>query len=374
MATGKFTEGRRMNCQEENAGHLENFLKDLRIEGRSEHTITSYQFAVRDFLDFTLGLDLRQVKHSDIREWLHWIHAQGASSQTMAQRKYALSSFFQFLQKFEVVNDSPVRFIGNRKVVRRLPRFLSVAEVEKLIGAAQTIRNRALIEFMYSTGCRIGEVVGARAENLSGRNIRVIGKGDKERIVILGARALDCLQIYLQKRTRGPLFAAEQSMLRADGSWWAGRATHTGGVSRNRWGSWGGYWSETNAKGERIRRYVRLGGKEIRTKKQAQKLLRPRLPAPVGAGVKPIDAHTIRLILSAAARRAGLEHVHPHMLRHSFATHLRDNGADLRAIQELLGHSSISTTQIYTHVSVGQLQKTIEQFHPHGRSQQNGQS
>ena len=106
MPTGKLVESRRMNCQEENTSHLEEFLKEMRIEGRSEHTITAYRFAVRDFLDFTLGLNLRQVKHQDIREWLHWIQAQGAGPQTMAQRKYALSSFFQFLQRTEMVKDS----------------------------------------------------------------------------------------------------------------------------------------------------------------------------------------------------------------------------------------------------------------------------
>jgi integrase/recombinase XerD len=374
MPTGKLREGRSLNHQEENAVHLAEFVKDLHIEGRSEHTVTAYQFAVRDFIDFTLGLSLREVTHRDVREWLHWIHEQGASSQTMAQRKYALSSFFQFLQKIDVVIASPVRFISNHKVVRNLPRFLSVGEVEQLIAAAQTIRDRALFEFMYSTGCRIAEVTDARVENLSDRTIRVIGKGDKERIVILGSRAAECLENYLQGRATGPLFAAEQARQKDDGSWWAGSSTRTGGVSRDRRGRWVGIWGEIDGKGKRIKRNVTFHGSETLTREQAWELLRPCLPSPVGAGVKPIDAHTIRLILDDAGRRAGIGHVHPHMLRHSFATHLRDNGADLRAIQELLGHSSISTTQIYTHVSIVQLQKTFEECHPHGRSQQNGQS
>ena len=107
-----------------------------RVGGRSEHTITSYEFAIRDFLQFTLGLDVLQVTHHDIREWLHWLDVQKYDTQTIAAWKYALSSFFQFLQKIAAVTDSPVRFIANRKRTQKLPRFLSVKEVEKLIAAA----------------------------------------------------------------------------------------------------------------------------------------------------------------------------------------------------------------------------------------------
>jgi site-specific recombinase XerD len=357
---GKFRESRRMNCEEENAAHLAEFLKDLRNAGRSQHTITSYEFAIRDFLQFTLGLDVVQVTHHDIREWLHWLFEQKQSAVTIATRKYALSSFLQFLQKIGLLRDSPICFIANRKVTRKLPRFLSVEEVEKLIAAAERRRDRALIEVMYATGCRIAEIVNMRLEDVSGRTVRVVGKGDKQRIVIIGGKALESLRVYLQGRDRGPVFLQEEII-------------QAGSVTRDCYGTWRGYWRQTDESGKRAMHSLRLGDYELRDREQAEAVLTAHLrtiPAayerrPIPG--KAIDAHTIRTIIDAAARRAGLRHVHPHMLRHSFATHLLESGADLRAIQALLGHSSISTTQIYTHVSVSHLEKTIEQFHPHGR-------
>src|SRR6266446_4419136 len=99
---GKFRESRRMNCEEQNAKLLAEFVTDLRVGGRSEHTITSYEFAIRDFLQFTLGLDILQVTHRDISEWLHWLQVQRMSAVTISTRKYALSSFLQFLQKIDL--------------------------------------------------------------------------------------------------------------------------------------------------------------------------------------------------------------------------------------------------------------------------------
>jgi site-specific recombinase XerD len=356
MTTGKFRESRRMNCAEENAAHLAEFLKDLRVGGRSEQTVTSYEFAIRDFLQFTLGLDVVQVTHHDIREWLHWLYEQKVSPITIATRKYALSSFLQFLQKIGLLKDSPIRFVANRKVTRKLPRFLTVEEVEKLINATKTLRDRLLIEVMYATGCRISEIVGMRVEDISGHTMRVIGKGDKERLVVLGSRAINSIQAYLQGRANGPLFAEE-------------RTPQRGGVTRRADGAWWGQWRETDDTGKRVMRSIRLGDYEIGTEEDARKALRAHVPEELAqAPVKGLNAHSIRTILDAAARRAGIPHVNPHALRHSFATHLLDNGANLRAIQELLGHSDISTTQIYTHVSTGQLEKTFEKFHPHGRS------
>jgi site-specific recombinase XerD len=273
----------------------------------------------------------------------------------MTARKYALSSFFKFLQKTDVVKDSPVRFIANHKTSRRLPRFLSVDEVERLIAAAKTLRDRALILVMYSTGCRVSEVVGMRVEDISGRTVRVIGKGDKQRLVVLGSRAVEILRSYLQGRKTGPVFVAEPIEQR-------------GGVSRDRWGTWWGFFRHADANGKRVMRGVRLGDYDLRTKEQAREALRRHLPAKLPSTPQnAIDAHTVGTVLDAAARTAGIQHVHAHMLRHSCATHLLENGADLCSIAELLGHSSVATTQLYAHVSIAHLQKMIEKFHPHGK-------
>src|SRR5882724_1157797 len=357
MATGKLTESRKMHCEEANAGLLEEFVKDLRVANRSGHTISSYQSAAEDFLQFTLGLDVRQVTHRDVREWLHWIHAQGSSPQTIAQRKYALSSFFQFLQKIGEVKDSPVRFIANHKATRKLPQPLSIEEVERLISATECPRDRALIETMYATGCRIAEILGMRIEdiNWSSRTALVTGKGDKQRIVPFGGMAHKSLLAYLNGRASGPVFLQEEIQ-------------QNGGVSRDRYGTWRGYWREDG-----VMQSVRLGDYELRTKKQAEAALArhlssiPTVTAPRRISEKPIDKHTVRLVLDSAARKAGLRHVNPHLLRHCCATHLLESGVDLRSIQELLGHSNIATTQIYTYVSTAHLRKTLEKCHPHGR-------
>lgn len=366
MPTGKLREARHMNCEEENTRLLEEFGKELRVGNRSENTIRSYGFAINDFLTFTLGLDLREVSHNDIREWLHWLHAQGCSAQTLSQRKYALSSFFQFLQRHDVVKDSPVRLIANRKVTRKLPRFRSLEDIEKLIAAARTPRELALIETWYATGARISEIAGLKVENLdfSGRTVRLFGKGQKERLVPINPKARAALEAYLGDRSRGFVFVAEPQT----------RGTiQRGGVSQDRYGVWRGWWREMDSAGKRVMHSIRLGDYELRTREQARAALEaylsPLLAFPPAKectpGDKPLNRRQIARILEQVALRAGLGHVNPHSIRHSVATHLLERGADLRSIQEFLGHESIMTTQIYTHISTGHLRETLEKCHPH---------
>lgn len=361
MTTGKLTEERRMGCEDENAKLLAEFEKDLVVGSRSPHTISAYRVAAEDFFKFTLGLDIRQVNHKDVREWLHWLTVQGCNSQTLSQKKYALASFFQFLKKIDEVKDSPTRLIANRKIHRKLPQIMSVQDVDRLIAATNNLRDTTIVEVMYATGCRVSEVTGMMIENvdLDGRTAKVTGKGDKQRMVPLTNRAAENLRAYLQGRTEGFAFIAEPTI-------------QLGGVSRDKWGTWRGYWREHCPGKKPAMRSVRLGDYEIASKDQAQEALdrhlakNPLSPARYRTD-KAIDSHTIRSILNAAARRAGLAyHVHPHMLRHSCATHLLERGADLRTIQTLLGHESISTTTIYTHVSTLHLRETIGKCHPHG--------
>jgi integrase/recombinase XerD len=362
MTTGKLTESRRMGSEDTNAKLLEDFEKDLTVGNRSPHTIRAYRVAIGDFFKFTLGLDIRQATHKDIREWLHWLMVQGCNSQTLSQKKYALASFFQFLKRTDEVKDEPTRLVANQKIRRKLPHVMSVADVDKLITATKNPRDTALVEVMYATGCRISEIAGMLIEDidLDDRSAKVNGKGDKQRMVPLTGRAAESLRTYLQGRTRGFAFIAEPTV-------------QLGGVSRDKWGTWRGYWREYGLEGKRKMRSVRLGDYELATKDAAEEALNRYLaknpPARRGRSDRAIDQHTIRTIIDEAARHAGLPyHVNPHMFRHCCATHLLDGGMDLRHIQELLGHASVQTTQIYTHVSMRSLRKAHDTCHPHGGS------
>jgi site-specific recombinase XerD len=362
MPTGKLREGRSLNHHEENAKLLNEYLLHLEAAHRSPHTLTAFRYAIADFLDFTLGLSMAEVTHHEISEWLHFLKERGLSARSRSSRMGALRSFFKYAECAGVVKDSPTRLIETRDGQRRLPHWLSVAELRKLIAAAENIRDRALIEFMWASGCRVSEVVGARLENIDWqvRTLRVIGKGDKERLVPLSERAVQSLKSYLGERNTGAVFLSEEPG--------QGPRVQCGGVSRDRWGAWRGYWRETDASGKRTMRSVRLGDYEIATKEQAQATLTRHLAGkPIANPFDPqvpITVRSVRRTLRELGVKAGIGKVTPHMLRHSFATHLLEGGADLRTIQELLGHASILTTQIYTHCSSVHLREALEKAHP----------
>lgn len=273
----------------------EQFQAWLVTRSYSANTQRAYTKLLREFADFTGAKSFTEVDHLDVRAFLAHLQARGCSPNTLARELYALRSFYDFLGLGGVMQFCPPRFIRTRKIPKRLPRFLSEEQVARLIQAAQSPRDRALLELLYATGCRVSEIVGIRLEDVDfgNRTIRVLGKGAKERMVLFGGAAQNALLEYLGDRRDGYLFEKDGKPLSARG--------------------------------------------------------------------------TIYRIVRSAALRAGLKQlVHPHMLRHSFATHLLNRGADIRCVQELLGHSSISTTQIYTHVSITNLAETLKRCHPRG--------
>lgn len=245
-----------------------------------------------------------------IGEFLGWRKKGGAAAATVKLHAVALRILFRHLLQRGKLSADPTEFLGIPKIERYLPETLSAAEVEKLIASAAggtplELRDRAIVELLYASGLRVSELCGARLENLDLEKgfIRVVGKGNKQRLVPVGSGAR-----------------------------------------------------------EAIDRYLRLGRPELVGKRTGGEVF-------LSVRGRKLTNQRIWQLLVALGKRAGLDkEVHPHMLRHSFATHLLEGGADLRIIQEMLGHADISTTQIYTHVDSRQLHKAHRRFHPRARA------
>jgi len=361
----KLRELRDANCQESNEQLCKDFLKDLRVAGRSEATIRSYSCFVRDFLDFICGLNVTQVTHREVREWLHHIDSRGCASLTLSCNKYALGSFFRYLQVIGLIQSSPTRLIPNRKIRRRIPKFHSVEEMELLLKACETLRDRAIFSTLWASGCRRAELLGMKVEHVDWRErtIRVIGKGDKERLVPLTTKAANALREYIFERKNGPIF------LSAD-------IVQDGGLMLVR-GVWLAHWRENrrlpDGSVERVRRTKKIGSvKEIPTKDQAREAMRAILRAmpdewlrcSKAEDLRPLGARALDQIIKKVCLRAGIEATHPHAFRHTFATHMLEGGADLITVGGLLGHVSANSTQIYLHPSARFMRDTLKRCHP----------
>ncbi len=296
--------------------HREYLTHELRA---SSNTVSAYCRDVAEFADFLavseLPSGLDQIDPISVRAFLAHLHGQNAPS-SIGRKLAALRSFFKFLKKRGVVRENPATAVKTPRAKRKLPSFLSIDEA---VGLAElpsedtptARRNTAMVEVLYGGGLRVSELVSLDLDSIDFEmgTARVVGKGRKERIVPLGRAAIGAVQSYLEKRA----FIVRK-----------GRSTDDKAVFLNRDGG-------------------RLSVRSV------QKIVRARG-------------------LEAGTR----ESVHPHSLRHSCATHLLDSGADLRLIQELLGHSSLSTTQIYTHVSMDGLMRVYDNAHPLARKESKG--
>ncbi len=293
--------------------HLLAFLHDLKfIQGRSERTIAAYERDINDFLSFIQGRlnstwtpSVPLTTHL-VRAYQNHLRLIRLSPRSIARRNSAIRSFLKYLHREGVANDDPSDLILSPKVGRHLPAFLSQGEMVALLDSIAAdgfkgLRDGALLELLYSAGLRVSELTSITEHDyLVGESqIRVIGKGDKERIVFVNDRARARLDAYLPQR------------------------------------------------GLKAKAGVRA------------LFLNMRGGALTARGVRHIFS---KFCVGAA----GAKKLHPHMIRHSFATHLLEGGADLRVVQELLGHRSISTTGIYTHVGVDHLRSVYRDHHPHG--------
>jgi integrase/recombinase XerD len=288
------------------------FLTHVRVEkGLSANTVSAYG---RDMLKFEAfakkqKLSLQSVTRDHLVDFLSSLYHQKLESRTVARHLVTLRNFFRFALTQELIAEDPSANLESPKIHRSLPDYLRLEEVEKLLAQPddQTpigLRDRAMLEVLYSSGLRVSELTGLRVMDLdrSAGYVRCIGKGDKERIVPIGKKAMALVDRYLRD--------ARPKLIRK------GAVSNSPVLFLNRRGG----------------RLSRVG---------------------------------VWKILSAYGRQAGLRvALTPHMLRHSFATHLLERGADLRSVQLMLGHSDISTTQIYTHVVEERLKQIYKAHHP----------
>jgi integrase/recombinase XerD len=281
----------------------------VRVEkGLADNTITAYRRDLEKFASFAQQrkLSTQHVQRRDVVDFLAMLYHRGLDSRSVARHLTTLRNFFRFALIEGYITEDPSATVESPKFRRALPDFLSLEEVDRLLRQPDTntvsgIRDRAMIELMYSCGLRVSELCGLRVSDIQREEgcVRCIGKGNKERLVPVGRQALEAVQRYLRD-------------------------------------------SRTKLLGERNSPFLFLGQTG-----------------------NAIDRVAYWQRLRHYGRKAGLRRsLKPHMLRHSFATHLLDRGADLRSVQIMLGHADISTTQIYTHVVEERLKRVYKEHHP----------
>lgn len=299
--------------------YIDRFVTHLKYErNASEHTVRNYSSDLEQFYDYLCpadeagerpAIDIGQVDHITIRDYMATLYKRNCKKASIARKLAALRSFFKFLCREQLLEMNPARLVSSPRLEKRLPKALPVEDVIKFVEAPNTAtamgkRDRAILELLYATGMRVAELTGLDLGDVDYRNecILVRGKGRKERFVPFGSKAKEALELYLQVRSEALTKQGE---------------------------------------GQRIKAlFLNYQGARISTRSVA----------------RMIDKYVLECAMA--------HDVSPHSLRHSFATHLLAAGADLRAIQEMLGHASLSSTQIYTQVSIEKLMEVYDKAHP----------
>lgn len=284
--------------------YVDKFMRYLEIEkGSSRHTIINYKADLKEFGAFLGEKDIEAMDYLFIRQFLAHLRQKKLSRSSVARRLSCLRSFFKFLVREGLIKGNPLSGISTPKREKRLPLFMEEDEVAKLLESPTNdlmgLRDKAILETLYSTGMRVSELVGMDIDNCDfiGGVVKVYGKGKKERFTPIGEEAIKTIRRYLNaSRNKRP---ADKKAIFLN----------------------------------------RRGGR--------------------------LTDRSVRRIMDRYIKKTSLkEEISPHTLRHSFATHLLNRGADLRAVQELLGHANLSTTQIYTHVTTEKLKSTYQKAHP----------
>jgi len=338
-----------------NADLASRFARWLRVQEYSATTNRKYLASVVSLCQFLDDIPATEVTHLDIRDFLASIAQKGLKQATIWRAMSALRCFFDFLNMGSLISWSPPRFVRLRRIRRAVPRVLTEKQIRLLLSGARDLHERTMIEVLYGTGARAGEVRTMRVEDvdLEARRIRVLGKRGY-RYVLFPRALTGILRRYIGKRRSGYLFVCRSFP----------RRLH---LIHDPDGSWRSYFYKYNPAMKRsVRVYWYASRTEHLTYKQALRRLKRRIPNPTPEmliGRKPLGTTTVRYVVMRVGLKAGL-HVNPQLIRHTFATHLLDHGADIRMIQKMLGHISVSTTQTYTHVSMKQVQKVLDKCHP----------
>ena len=285
------------------------------IQRCSQHTIRAYQNDLIQYLNFIIDFssNLESVDPKDIQYFLSDMGKTKVSAKTMARKLATIKSFYKYLANNQIIASNIARTIKSPKIPKRLPNFLTVKEIQKLLNypygdSLKDFRDRLILELFYSTGIRMSELVRIKIKDIdfSNRLIKIKGKGNKERFVIFGSCMNEILNEYIYKKELDSKFG--QSIF-----------------------LFPGYLSNMNSD-------------------------------------KPVNSRTVFSIVKKYINKiSDNEKLSPHSLRHSFATHLLDKGANLLSVKELLGHESLSSTQIYTHVKIEKLKAEYKKSHPHGK-------
>lgn len=293
---------------------IENYLQYIHAEGKSPCTITAYASDLAQFQTFVAKYFAVEARAEEIsllmiRDWLRWLHEKPVGNRSLARKTAALNSFFHYLKLTGRIPKNPMDKVKRPKFGKPLPHFFSEQEIADLLNIPDLdsifgIRNRAILELLYSSGLRISELAGLQMNDLDLRRgiLRVVGKGNKERLIPVGSEALSAIRNYLPVREK------------------------------------------------------------LCTPQSSAKLFLTRTG-------KDFDHRQLYTILDKYFRLIAQQKGYsPHTLRHSFATHLLSRGADLRAVQEMLGHANLETTAVYTHVTLEDLKKAYRKGHPRSNS------
>ncbi len=284
--------------------YIEKFKNYLTVEKNySAYTVKSYVSDLLEFSGFLRGVTAIEVDYLAVRKFLGYLRSKNISKRSVARKISSLRMFFRFLQRDGYIKNNPVLSISAPRLDRKLPAFLDEKTVEKLVSAPDLktmpgLLDKALLETLYSTGIRVGELVGidiSDVDFISGV-VKVLGKGKKERLAPIGDKAVNAIREYLEFRNR--------------------------------------------KKNDGKALFLNRAGKRL-------------------------NQRSVRRVVNKYIKQLSVkERISPHTLRHSFATHLLNRGADLRSVQELLGHKNLSTTQIYTHVTTERLKTIYDKAHP----------